>query len=86
MLSGKTSLALGCLSLPIHKCWVGCPLEYFLALTCSLALFLQVVVNLFPSSSLQWVRWMVTMLTLLVQGPGALSWPERGAGLRKLRP
>lgn len=51
------------------------PLGYFVALT--LALFLQVVINLLSSSSPQRVRWMVTTLTHLVQGPGAPPWPGR---------
>lgn len=46
---------------------------YFVALT--LTLFLQVIINLLSSSSPQRVRWMVTVLSHLVQGPGAPSWP-----------
>lgn len=57
--------------------WVGSRLGSFLALTSSLALFLQVVVSLLSSSSPQRVRWMIIVLTYLVQGPGVPSRPGR---------
>lgn len=53
------------------------PLGSVLALTSSSALFLQVIVNFLSSPSPKRVRWVGTVLTHLVQGPGAPLWPGR---------
>lgn len=55
--------------------WVGRPLGSFLALTSSLALFLQVIVNFLSSPSPKRVRWVGPVLTHPVRGPGVPFWP-----------